>query len=72
MEKRQELTEISDEVMKIKQEIKVRNMTDGVLMVKIRCSFTRLRQKVVQMDEKISIVQHFLLRATLKEKPNMT
>lgn len=67
MEKRQELTEISDEVMKIKQEINVRNMSDGAPVARIRCSLTRLRQEVVQMDKKISIVQHLLLRATLKE-----
>uniref|UniRef100_H2TN72 Intraflagellar transport protein 57 homolog n=1 Tax=Takifugu rubripes TaxID=31033 RepID=H2TN72_TAKRU len=71
MEKRQELTEISDEVMKIKQEIDVRNMTDGAPVAWIRCSLTRLRQEVVQMDEKIGIVQHLLLQATLKEKPDM-
>lgn len=72
MEKRQELTEISDEVIKIKQEINVRNMTDGAPVVRIRCSLTRLRQEVVQMDKKIGMVQHLLLQATLKEKPNMT
>lgn len=54
MEKRQELTEISDEVMKIKQEIN--DMTDGAPVAKIRCSLTRLRQEVVQMDEKIGMV----------------
>lgn len=72
MEKRRELTEISNEVMKIKQKIYVRKMTDGAPVVRIRDSLTKLRKEVIQMDEKIAVVQHLLLRATLKEKPNMT
>lgn len=72
MERRQELTEVSAEVMKIKQEINDRDMTDGTPVVRIRCSLTRLRQEVVQMDKRIGMVQHLLLRATLKEKSNRT
>lgn len=72
MEKRQELTDISDEVMKIKQEICVRKMTDGSPAVRIKRSLASLRKEVVQLDEKIGMVQHLLLQTTLKEKANMT
>lgn len=72
MERRQELTEICAEVTKIKQEINVRKKTDRAPVARIKCSLTRVRQEMVQMDKKIAMVQHLLLRATLKEKPNMT
>ncbi|XP_015233813.1 PREDICTED: intraflagellar transport protein 57 homolog isoform X1 [Cyprinodon variegatus] len=73
-EKTRVLAEISEELEKVKQEIedKGRSMSDGGPVVKIKQSFTKLKQEITQMDVRTGVVQHQLLQAELMVKSNMT
>uniref|UniRef100_A0A3B3RYK1 Intraflagellar transport protein 57 homolog n=1 Tax=Paramormyrops kingsleyae TaxID=1676925 RepID=A0A3B3RYK1_9TELE len=68
------LSEISEDLEKVKQEMEERgsSMSDGAPLVKIKQSLTKLKQEVVQMDIRIGVVEHTILQAQLKEKSNMT
>ncbi|XP_048868322.1 intraflagellar transport protein 57 homolog isoform X4 [Brienomyrus brachyistius] len=68
------LSEISEDLEKVKQEMEERgsSMSDGAPLVKIKQSLTKLKQEVIQMDIRIGVVEHTILQAQLKEKSNMT
>lgn len=71
MEKRQQLTEISAEARKTTQEKKDRDssMSAGAPALRVRHSLTRLKQEVVQMDQRTGVVQHSLLRPHSRRSP---
>lgn len=68
------LTEISEELDKVKQEMEEKgsSMSDGAPLVKIRQSLTKLKQEIQEMDVQLGVIEHALLQAKLKEKNNMT
>ncbi|XP_053242251.1 intraflagellar transport protein 57 homolog isoform X1 [Podarcis raffonei] len=68
------LSEITEELEKIKQEMEEKgsSMTDGAPLVKIKQALTKLKQETIQMDIRIGVVEHTLLQSKLKEKSNMT
>lgn len=70
-EKRQELTEISAEARKTPQEMKDRDssVSAGAPALRIRHSLTRLKQEVVQMDQRTGVVQHSLLPPHSRRSP---
>ncbi|GAA6085697.1 intraflagellar transport protein 57 homolog [Tachysurus ichikawai] len=73
-ERTRTIAEISEELEKVKQEMdeKGSSMSDGVPVVKIRQSLTKLKQEIQEMDVRMGVVEHTLLQAKLKEKSNMT
>uniref|UniRef100_A0A1A8JWH7 Intraflagellar transport protein 57 homolog n=2 Tax=Nothobranchius kuhntae TaxID=321403 RepID=A0A1A8JWH7_NOTKU len=74
MERTRVLAEISEELEKVKQEMESKgsSMSDRASVVKVKQSLTKLKQEVDQMDVRISLIQHKLQQANLKEKSNMT
>jgi estrogen-related receptor beta like 1 len=68
------LAEVSDELEHIKQELEERGstMTDGAPLARIRQGIEGLRRECQQMDIRIGVLQHVLLRQRLKEKNRAT
>ncbi|KAG7325656.1 hypothetical protein KOW79_010581 [Hemibagrus wyckioides] len=73
-ERTRTIAEINEELEKVKQEMdeKGSSMSDGVPVVKIRQSLTKLKQEIQEMDVRLGVVEQTLLQAKLKEKSNMT
>uniref|UniRef100_A0A8C5LS99 Intraflagellar transport protein 57 homolog n=1 Tax=Leptobrachium leishanense TaxID=445787 RepID=A0A8C5LS99_9ANUR len=73
-EKTRILSEITEELEKVKQEIEEKgsSMTDGAPLVKIKQALTKLKQETVEMEIRIGVLEHTLLQSKLKEKSNMT
>ncbi|KAG7325653.1 hypothetical protein KOW79_010578 [Hemibagrus wyckioides] len=73
-ERTRTIAEINEELEKVKQEMdeKGSSMSDGVPVVKIRQSLTKLKQEIQEMDVRMGVVEQTLLQAKLKEKSNMT
>lgn len=53
---------MSHEAVEVKQGIKDKDMSDGAPLVRIWHSLARLRQEVVHMDDRISMVHQHDLR----------
>ncbi|CAB1415055.1 unnamed protein product [Pleuronectes platessa] len=67
------MAEVNDNLREVKKrmEEKGRSMSDEAPVVKINQSLVKLKQETAEMDVSISVFQHMLLQARLREKHNM-
>ncbi|XP_060948476.1 intraflagellar transport protein 57 homolog [Limanda limanda] len=73
MDRTRVVAEVNDSLRKVKKQVeeKGRSMSDEAPVVKINQSLVKLNQEIAEMDVTISVLQHMLLQAKLREKHNM-
>ncbi|XP_062266227.1 intraflagellar transport protein 57 homolog [Platichthys flesus] len=73
MDRTRVMAEVNDNLREVKKQMeeKGRSMSDEAPLVKINQSLVKLKQEMAEMDVTISVFQHMLLQARLREKHNM-
>ncbi|XP_034456197.1 intraflagellar transport protein 57 homolog [Hippoglossus hippoglossus] len=73
MDRTRVVAEVNDSLRKVKKQMEEKgsSMSDEAPVVKINQSLVKLNQEIAEMDVTISVLQHLLLQAKLREKHNM-